>query len=304
MRILKALLFFSLGLLVIGGAGFLIAREVLLIVAVSQVRASLNTLRRTATNTGSYVQACRQKGLTDDSVSAIDRLQLRFDSPTTYVLEVICNQFLLDPIVIFEEELPPFTKKAAGSSGIIYGEDLGGIGLEVWGRSRGITMQGKEIQYVPLVRTLGLPGPVTSCSGHGYTCCQAELAEGVGTVMTNVSDCPRSCYQSCVLRPLVLSVNTQPYFSDPAARQIEVRAGQPLEVAYVLDPQGSESLTVTVDFGDGTNETLTGFQGQASHVYACSQPSCRYQLTVQAVNEQGTQSMVTSISQVEIRVSR
>lgn len=306
MRILRALFVYSLACGILMGVGFLVGREVILFMAVSQVRASLNTIRKTASNTGAYIQQCREKGIIDDSTSAIGEVQLRFVSPTSYVLEVICSQFALDPIVIETKELPMFVTKTAGSSGSIYGETLTGIGLEVFGRSRGIFMQGRDIWYDQAAKTVGLAGPVTSCSGHGYACCQVESSQGVGATLTNVTDCSLNCYQSCSVRPIVLSVTTQPFY-DLQTRQVATSEGMPIEVGYVVDDQGAKSMQVSIDFGDGTSENFAQNQAKTSHAYTCAQTgqaSCEYQITITAVNDEGISSVVTRISQVSVVVAR
>lgn len=303
MRILRALFTFGIAISIIGAIVFLIARELMLIGAVSQVRSSINLLRRTAANTGSYAQECRERGVTDEETSSIASVQLRFDTPTSYVLEVVCNQFALDPIEVERQQLPTFAQKTIGSSGLEWGEELSGIGIEVLGRSRGIFVQGNDIWYDTVDKTVGLPGPLTSCEGHGFSCCQSETSQGAGLVMSEVTDCPQSCYERCELRPLVLSLTTQPFY-EQATRELSIRSGEPLEVGFVIDPQGAQELRVELDFGDGTVDRFDQFQGRASHTYTCAQARCEYEITLQAFNEQDIVSVVTSISRVKVVVTR
>lgn len=301
MRILRTFFVYSVVLLMLGGAGFLITREVLLFMAVSQVKTSLNTLQRTAANTGVYAQQCREFGVTEDTTAAVEAVQLRFDSPTSYVLEVICSQFSLNPIKIETKELPPFTAKTIGSSGLIWNQGLTGIGIEIWGRSRGIFAEAGDIWYGPAEDSIGLLGPATTCAGHGYTCCQSETSQGSGTSISEVTDCPRSCYEQCQLRPLVLSVVSQPFY-DPVTRVLSVESGQSVEIGYVIDPQGSEQLQVRLAFGDGEIEEFSDFQGRASHTYTCQSSLCEYTISLQATNEHDITSAVTSISQMKVQV--
>lgn len=303
MRILRALFFFGIGISIFVGIVFLITRELMLIGAVSQVRSSINLLRRTAANTGAYAQECRQRGVTDEETSSIAAVQLRFDSPTSYVLEVVCNQFALDPIEVERQNLPTFAKKTTGSSGLEWGEQLSGIGIEVLGRSRGIFVQGRDIWYDSVDKTVGLPGPLTTCEGHGFNCCQTETSQGAGLVMTEVTDCPQNCFERCELRPLVLSLTTQPFY-EQATRVLTSQSGQPIEVGFVIDPQGAQELKVELDFGDGTIDRFEQFQGRASHTYTCAQASCEYEITLQAFNEQDIESVLTSISKVKVVVTR
>jgi hypothetical protein len=303
MRILKSLFFLGIGIGILAGIVFLIARELLLIVAVSQVRSSINLLRRTAANTGAYTQECRQRGATVEETLSIAAVQLRFDTPTSYVLEVVCNQFALDQIVVERQKLPAFAGKTVGSSGLEWGEELSGIGIEVFGRSLGIFVEHGKIWYGPVDKTLGLPGPLTTCAGHGFKCCQTEISQGVGLVMTEVTDCSQNCFQRCELRPLVLSLSTQPFY-EQATRVLTIQSGQPIEVGFVIDPQGAQELKVKLDFGDGTIDRFEEFEGRTSHIYTCAQARCEYEITLQAFNEQDIESVLTSISKVKVVVTR
>ncbi len=307
MRILQALFTFSFFIFVSMGIGFLASREVLLFMAMAQVRASANTIRSAASNTGTYIQQCREKGIINDSASAIGAIQLRFESPTTYVLEVVCSQFTLEPIVIETKTLPMFVKKTAGSSGLIFGETETGVGISVLGRSRGIFMQEREIWYDQAEKSIGLAGPLTTCGGHGYVCCQLESSQGAGASLSSVTDCPRNCYQSCTTRPIVLALTSQPFY-DPQTRQVPIEVGTPLELAYVIDGQGAKTLSVTLDFGDGTSQTFTESSARTSHGFECPAgtvaPTCTFTVKVTATNESGIESVVTSISQLTVLVSR
>lgn len=303
MRILRAIFFFTIGIGILSAVVFLIARELLLIAAVAQVRSSVNLLRRTAANTGVYAQECRERGVVDEETSSISSVQLRFDTPTSYVLEVVCNQFALDPIEVEAKNLTMFAKKSVGSSGLQWGEQLSGIGIEVLGRSRGIFVQGKDIWYDSIDKTVGLPGPRTSCEGHGFSCCQIETSQGAGLVMTDVTDCPQSCFERCELRPLVLSLTTQPFY-EQVSRVLTIQSGQPMEVGFVIDAQGSKELRVELDFGDGTVERFQQFQGRASHTFTCAQARCEYEITLQAFNDQDIESVLTTISRVKVVVTR
>lgn len=303
MRILKASFTFLIFILIIGGVGFLIAREVLLTMAASSFTSSVTTLRRTAMNTGPYVQECRARGITDDSVSAIETIQLRFTSPREYVIEVICSQFTLDPIEVASFELPPLVTKTLGSSGLVWGQEFGGVGLEIWGRSRGIFVEDGKIIRDEAELAHQIMGPKTSCAGHGYECCYEETSLGQGEILDQVTDCPRSCYESCVRRPLVVSFRSLPLM-DAGSRTIEVRAGQPVELAYVVDPVGSQELMVEIDYGDGEVEQFLTYEGSSTHFYNCAQETCQYSAMIKAVIEGEIDSHPTPLSFITVEVRR
>lgn len=288
---------------VVVGIVFFVGREIVLATAVSQVRSSLSTLRRTAQNTGSYAQQCRELGVTDQDTAPIAGVQLRFTSPTTYVLEVVCNTPGIQPIQFQEHTLPFMVQKTAGSSGLYWSDQLSGIGLEVLGRSRGIFVEEGRVWIDAAEKSVGLAGPVTTCQGHGFDCCQEQLTQGSGTQITQVTDCPRSCFEICETRPVLLSLSTQPFY-EGENREVAISSGESLEIGFLIDPQGASEVQTTVDFGDGSSQVISELQGRLSHVYTCAQARCRYQLIVSAVNQKGIQSAETSIGSVWVVVNR
>jgi hypothetical protein len=301
MRILKFLMssFLVIGVLVIGV--FLIGREILLLWGTSSVRSSLTELQSISRNATEYVRLCRQKGTPEDQV-AIARLQLRFLSDTEYVSEVLCNQFLLDPIVIRSQKLPLLVNKVAGSSGILWGTDRSGIALEVLGRKRSVIVDNKQIIGAPGNAALGF-SPESSCQGYGYQCCQAETTSGVGSSYAQVNDCPKSCFSACVPRPVILSFTTDP-FADAQTRTVSITSGENVTFSYVASYDADKKVTPTIriDYGDGQTDQKANLSGIFEHQYSCTQRTCSFQAHISAVLPKGTLSADTQLTKITISV--
>jgi len=266
---------------------------------------------------------------------------LRFTSQRDYVLEIVCqtNQSLRSPIRT--ATLPRLVEKGVGQSGLIQGENLSGLTLSVLGRTGAVYEEDIFIRTV--LKYNGEPelvvdqGPPTLCEGYGFRCCSETAQSGVEPRQPVALDCPRSCYTSCVEKPVVLN-----FESDPSpvvgTRTVIVQAGQPVEFFYTFnDVRGdafADSLTaaeranlslterfgwlvralfwrngggdklekVIVNFGDGQVTELSDLHGAVSHTYTCTRTECIYQVTVQAVTAAGTVSSLTESSKLELRV--
>jgi len=147
----------------------------------------------------------------------------------------------------------------------------------------------------------GVPGPITSCEGNGYECCSADTSIGKGDIVSSVNDCPQSCYESCIRRPVILSVSTQPFF-DLKTRVLTVTKGEEVLIGYVIDQADSKELDIMIDFGDGDSTQMTEYSGEAVHRYNCSKTTCKYNLTVSAVNEKGIEAVKTAVTSVTVIV--
>lgn len=303
MRILKfmsAALFIAL---IIGGIGFLIARESMLIYAVAQIRTSISILKQIEKNPKAYALQCRQMGVSVET-DVIDKLQLRFVSPTEYVVEVVCAQFSLDPIVIERRSLPKFVLKLPGSSGIIWGNSPSALGISVFGRKRAVVVENKEIFYSDVGENFiyGM-SPVSSCQAYGFSCCQKETQIGQGSLFNGVSDCPATCYSQCVSRPMVLSFASDP-FMDFETRVATVQKGEIVTFSYVAQANSDDEIgTIELSTGDGQKYTATEMVGSFTHSYQCLSVSCTYQATIRLVNSMGIESALLPINIITIKVS-
>lgn len=104
-------------------------------------------------------------------VPTIGALQLRFIDNRNYVIEVICNQFQSDPIVIKNYTLPLFVTKSPGSAG--NGREM----IEVRFKSRHLVgkkfwvLKNQELKtYTAGSVDLGIT-PISTCAGYGFQCC-------------------------------------------------------------------------------------------------------------------------------------
>lgn len=302
MRILKFIVVGLLILALVGGVGVIIGREALLVFSVAQIRTSISTLRQIEKNPKAYALECRQKGVSVET-DVIEKLQLRFISPTEYVLEVVCAQFSLDPIVIEKKSLPQFVVKLPGSSGIIWGDAPSAVGLSVFGRNRAVVVESKEIFYTNITDDFfyGV-SPISSCQAYGFLCCQKENQIGQGSLFNGVSDCPSSCYSECISRPMILSFNSDP-FMDFQTRTTKVKADEMITFSYVAQTNGiDDNGVIELSTGDGQKYTSSEMNGTFTHNYQCPSSTCNFQATIRVVNGQGIESALLPINIISVNV--
>ncbi len=301
MRILKFLISSLIVFAIVAVVGFLITRETLLFLGTSTIKASLSKLTSASVNTGPYVRGCREKGSSPD-VTAITGLQLRFISSNEYVLEILCAGFQFDPIVIENKKLPFMVTKEPGSGGIVWGTDLSAVTLNVWGRQQTVGVQDEQVVTAWNAPTTGTGvSPQTTCQGTGFTCCSADSQFGTGQNKTQVTDCPKSCFATCLARPIILSFSSDP-LADTQTRTVTIGANQTVSFGYVVSYDTKKPLTVNLDYGDGKTDTFTTFSDKADHLYSCNVGICNYtvHLTLQTTDQ--IDSVPTPLSQMIIRV--
>jgi hypothetical protein len=311
MRILKFLIGSLLFFVVVGGIGALITREVLLIVGTSGVKSTLSQMQSIYRNRGQFAKQCRIRG-GSDLADSISRVQMRFINDHDYVIEVVCAQFALEPIEINRYSLPPFVKKRVGSTGMIWGDESSGMGIEVFGRKQDIFVRDAAIiTSGPTAQTLSPDPannpfgtfPTSSCSSYGYMCCQEETSSGTGQPYSGVNDCPRSCYSSCQARPVILSLNSD-VIPDSETRKTSVESGSPVTFYYTASYEGDSSVKVLFDFGDGETQEANNKSGQIVHTFTCARQSCLYTTKITALTATGIRSADTAISQFSITVTQ
>jgi hypothetical protein len=301
MRILKSIFTFLVMFAIGGFLFYYVGREVVLSLGATALRSSVQEMQAAAKNSGVYAAECRKKGIVELNESSIKTIQLRFTSNTKYQIEVICRQFSLDPIVVKTGELPKFVEKVPGQGGIIWGEQLSGVSIQAFNKVKSVFVQNQAITIGTQADLVGAFSPVTSCAGDGFTCCPLDTTIGKGKSTQNVLDCSANCFESCVRRPVILSVSTQPFF-DLKTRETEVNRGDQVTVAYVTDFAGSKTLNIKINFGDGQIQEMSKYADQTVHQYNCSQAQCRYNLEITAVNEDGIEAARTAITRVTVIV--
>lgn len=304
-------------LLVVIISGFLLVREYFLYQGVKEFKRSVVTLNQEGQTA---VAECNQRAESVAVSSGINDtiLQLRFTSNKDYVLEVICAEFAFDPIEIGSYSLNPYITKKPGTSGIVLNQGLSAVELAVFediakeiGELLDLDLQflvktqivGVENSYVTEIIVgddLGV-GPLTSCEGYGFKCCDPVAEIGIGEKMENVQGCESGCFQACTTRPAVVSFTSNPFF-DVATRQVRVQPGEIIDFNYVVDPGNTQLRSVLIDFGDGKTEQLVTDTGAVGHAYTCATSGCTYTASVQAVDEMDNTSVTTSISQLTIVV--
>lgn len=315
MRILRLLFSATIFFVIIIVASFFVAREALLYWGTSQVQSSFRTLTLSR-NKGQFASQCRQLGSTGIGGDGIIKYQLRFLSSKDYLLEAVCNQFSFDPILIEQTSLPEFVSKVQGSSGFTLDSSSGGIEIQVFAQELEKISEVIGFDLSSLVKTVALTsedgvsisesvtgvtssGPVTSCNGYGYECCQEVSQVGIGSRITGLVDCEKTCYSSCASRPIVLSFNTNPIF-DPKERTLYTSDEQSIDFTYVADAGNASSIAGVIDFGDGDKLPVSGLAGQVSHAYSCPWGGCEYYVTLTLEDNWGVESADTNIGKIKI----
>jgi hypothetical protein len=303
MRVLRFFLTSLVMLAIVAGLGFLVTREALLFWGMSTLRSSVSRMRTASVNLEPYVRDCQKRGGSDLSESIIERIQTKFTSSSEFQVEIICRQFFLDPIIVETKMLPPFVMKAAGSSGLVWDAASTSVTLEVWGRQRSLILEENQPTYTNQTPSTPLgSGPVAACQGYGFSCCSLETAQGEGDQITAANDCPKSCFSSCVSRPIVLSFSSDPFY-DPENRQLAIKASESVVFSYVLDFGGQPMGTVTIDFGDGKSESFTESDGTVNHEYSCAQAQCQYLARVKAEDPRGITSADSAVTKITVVVT-
>lgn len=323
-KIVTNLILLGLALIILPAIIVFIARESLQWQGVRTVRKDLQALSRLST-----AKNCEEEyGLVMAQGEQMYR-QLRFTSSRAYVLELICPGFPDRPLVSEQRVLSSFMSKIPGSAGIIQRTDIAEsyIGIAVFQElvkglpeklkpwlswiSRGelIGLSAGEIVIKPLAKNPTLTatslfgeGPISTCEGYGFSCCNAQTQYGMGDMVNNVPTCPANCYARCSSRPLVVSWRSSPQ-ADWGTNLITLPSGGSVEFFYVLeDGSASGPWSATIDFGDGQQMSVDGKEGTATHEYSCTTSTCEYTASVVAQNALGAESALTELAQLKVIV--
>ena len=336
-RFFSSTLIFIIFLLLIG---IFFGREVLLIMATSDLKRAANSLLSKSHLVNCYDGFSR-------SPSAWG--QLRFIDEKNYVLETVCSDFPKRPILIESKSLPVFVKKVDGASGFIFNlqkPHASQISLNSLGKEQTIYKEINELVSGEAPALIDYTaGPASECQAFNYQCCQEDAELGIGKRQELASDCSKNCYQSCQPRPLVLSFNAMPaslenrriVYTRPEQSvtfafvvsdgKQELFAGQvmldnkkddsPLKwksrlqtIIKLIDNIGGKSarqvqlpITSTIFFGDGQSFTTQNLQGVSDHVYTCAEAVCYFEAWIEAQDARLTTSADNEFSRLKIIVS-
>ncbi len=335
MRILKALFFSFVILLVTLIVVVYGAREVLLIGSTWLISSRYNQVVQSVA-AGDHRQECMKLGVFGGEAFP----QLRFVSSTEYYAEAVCGTLSESALVITKYKLWPLVTKTTGDSGLTDQKKQAVVALEVLGRVASVEQD--EFGNTHTVWRKGKlistgAGPVTNCGGYGTTCCIEGEEQGIGDQIKGALDCPKTCYVACYSRPVILAFNSNPFY-DYESRILTVKRGQTIDFSYVIsesqrdvfadarlkentDPLAillslskqllntkkieaeKEALRqVTLDFGDGETTTLSKLQDTGSHSYTCARELCRYTANLSAKNYYGAQTLAGYLSTITINV--
>lgn len=343
MRVLKIFFTSIILLFIVAAVGGLISREILLSAGLNQLKGDMKFLAQTSTGGDFFKQCLEYSGGSFVDEGSMVRNQIRFTSDSDYVLESVCKASESVRKVIKNKSLPPLVRRSPGQSGLVQGQSGHGMEISIFGRS-GVVYEDENVFFSTTsdVTDLGVvlnEGPATVCSGYGYVCCSDDYQAGQDSFQPNALDCPRSCYSSCVEKPVVLTFNSEPAVEDNT-RTVSLNSGDFIEFIYTIsDIKGDvfardnifeenadqlrwdekllnilnkysqqetntdEIADIEISFGDGTSEKLLDLHGRTEHTYTCERKSiCIYNVTIQATTKFGISSSLDGVSKIQVQV--
>ena len=335
-RFLSSSLLLIVFLLVVG---ILLSRELLLVIASSDLKRAANFLLNQNHLNNCYDGFSRSPAAWG---------QLRFVNDREYILETVCSDFPKRPIIIESRTLPVLVKKVAGGSGFIFDlreKKASQIILNALGKELTIFKEINELASGKAPTSIDYyPGPASECEGFNYQCCQNDIEQGVGTRQELATDCAKTCFSSCRPRPLVIAFNAMPA-SSSSKRTVYVKSGQAVSFAFVVGDGKQElfgnqimvddddqsifqwksrlellvdlisnienrpveavqlPITSTIFFGDEQSYTTQSLQGVTEHVYTCNEAVCYYEAWIEAQDARLTKSVDYELSRLKIIVS-
>lgn len=342
MRVLKIFFTSMVILFLTALVGSLISREILLSAALSQLKGDMKFLAQSSTGGEFFKQCLEYSGGSFVDEGSMVRNQIRFISDSDYVLESVCKASESVRKVIKNKTLPPLVRRAAGQSGLVQGQSGHGVEVGIFGRA-GVVYEEENVLFVASSKINELnvilnEGPATVCSGYGYVCCGDDYQAGQDFYQPNALDCPKSCYASCVEKPVVLTFNSEPTGDD--SKVVSLQSGDFIEFIYTIsDVKGDvfarenlfeteadqlrwdekilnilnkytqqettadEVAEIIISFGDGTSEKLLDLHGRTGHTYTCERKAiCVYNVTIQATTKFGVTSSLDGVAKIQVQV--
>jgi len=299
MRVINFLFSALLIIILVFVVGFLIFRETMLLVASSQIKGALKALRQIERNPTDYYYKCREKG--GDEAEAVPELfQLKFIDNKNYQLEIICRQFPFDPIIVSQRQLPLMVNKVKGGSGLIWGNAESNLGLEILGRKTLVTVKNENMQVVKFKADFGKT-PIASCQSYGFTCCQEETSIGIGSQLLETLDCPRSCFDSCQSRPIILSFTSDPFY-ESKSKTVSIKRSEEIDFSYVIDGGDGNLKAAKISFGDGQEYDFFDTTGSVAHKFVCNKSFCNYEVKITATDMKNVNSADTGVTKIVVKV--
>lgn len=333
MRILKFFLFSFLGLLIVGLLSYFFGREILLVLGSSMIKSDYDSLL-----SKSYGQKCAEQF----DYGQESWTQIRFISDKEYNLEVVCEDFTASPIILESKKLPPLLFKKSSGSGFVIDDSKSPAFIELTSLGRNLFIYTDE--QIIHSNYLSKPdldydqGPISSCQSYNHQCCTLDIQSGLGDQLTNVNDCPKSCYESCLLRPGVLSFTSRPALDD-ATRTVEINSGEAITFSYVLsngkddvfegqisnvskesffeklqtvfsekksnqkDNELAFPLQSVIDFGDEQVFQSENSQDSVDHIYTCQSRICFFQAKINVKDARGVLSSDNELAKMVVKVN-
>lgn len=260
-----------------------------------EIRSGLRLVANLAQEPKHYEQ-CQIKtkdDMFDNERYPLSAYQLRFTSPTSFVVEAVCSGASRPTVLVQSKDLPLGSRVVSGT-GVevpIKTEPVDARFVMVvnkahvvYGYKDGDVFN--EDSDLEIEEAVGAQ-PQTTCKGVGKTCCSAQKQVGTGAQQTNVSDCPATCFDACMDRPLVTLFN-----SDPPATSLDRRVDVPkadsaVHISYRIDDPDNTITSVDVDWGDGQREAGLPAKHTLEHHYVCTSSSCAYRVTLSAQDATG-----------------
>jgi hypothetical protein len=319
MRTLSTLLSPLVFLLIIGVAGFFISREYLLYQGVVDFKKSVQALQK-MTNTADQMCQSRVPDLLEvrgDQQSALP--YLKFIDSKQYVIEVLCPTQSFDPQTLATYQLFTQITKVPGTSGILMEpEGTSGVELAVFAdlQNKLDALIGRRIPFIEKTRSVAVldgqvvelaagedlgAGPLATCQGYGFKCCQPEVSIGNGDFIQGAIGCEQACYSSCTARPVILSFSSNP-FMDVRSRTVTIDSGNSIDFAFAAET-AAKKFQVVIDYGDGETDIFTTETGESTHAYSCSQAECLYTAGISITDADGVTSMETGVTSLTVKVS-
>lgn len=311
MRFLKLLFTYLLVGGTLLGAFFILVMFVLSYTQVAIVSRAVSTAKQMARKP-SHAEQCLIGEATEEY--PLSGYQVKFENDTDFVVEALCASSVKGPFEVSRHTLRFGVKKAPSFSGILF-STLGGensearmvfqLGYASWlleaGSSARVEMKpfmGKEFNYLP-----GNAAAKASCEGWGYKCCNPLTQVGVGvTVAEKIVSCNDSCYTTCLERPSILVFTTESDLN-PSTREISLKKpNTSLIFSYSVQDIDSESLLVSIDYGDGQFATSTNQTDQFSHMYECAKDFCSFPVKLTVTDSDNLENSRTRISDITVQI--